>query len=212
MADEIEETGGGGAPGGGGALKKYGPLAAIVLVAQLIITYALIQTWPSAAERDTGEDLIPDTEVRLDGKDAEFAELPFTWGAVELAKITANPAGTNATRFAVVDVELGLQGIDDDGPIKIADLTTHLSADGKWGTLLVGQKGKIRSIILNVIRSKTIDQFESESISDVKDEIRRAINQQVFEKIEWPAVKFMGDDGEAEITVREVEFTGLIVQ
>lgn len=207
MADEDEEAGGGGAPGGGGALKKYGPLAAIVLVAQLIITWVLIQSWPgSTGKRDTGEDLIPETELRLGGQVEESKELPFKWGAEELARITANPAGTNATRFAVLDVELGLQGVDDDGPIATKDLTDDLAAAADMGKLLVAQKGKIRAIILRVIRSKTIDQLENDVIGDVMDEIRRELNQQVFERILWD------DDGETKITVQEVDFTGFIVQ
>ena len=43
MADEAEEGGGGAAAGGGGGvLKKYGPLAAIVLLAQVVLAWVVL--------------------------------------------------------------------------------------------------------------------------------------------------------------------------
>ena len=44
MAEEAaEESGGGGGGDGGSTLKKYGPLAAIVLLAQVVLAWVVIQ-------------------------------------------------------------------------------------------------------------------------------------------------------------------------
>ena len=42
MADEAEQGGGGGSAGGGSVLKKYGPLAVIVLLAQVVLAWVVI--------------------------------------------------------------------------------------------------------------------------------------------------------------------------
>lgn len=208
MSDEAQDeapSGGGGAAGGS-TLKKYGPLAAIVLLAQVVLAWVVIQVTlkDNVGTRETAEELLPEVEEQMEGEEGtQSTELPFYLKRpAMLDGITANPAGTNAQRFVVVGIELGLIGHDADGePFKPKDIETNAEALLKVDANL----GKMKAIIINVLGSKYIDQYEKQ-MAEIADEIRRELNRQVFEKIPWD------DDGKMGIEVAEVIFTGKIIQ
>ncbi len=208
MADEEQEEGGGGAAGGS-VLKKYGPLAAIVLLAQVVLAWVVIQVTlkDKVGLDDTEDPLIPEIEQQMvesddDGSSAS-TELPYYLKRPEvLERITANPAGTNASRFVVIGVELGLIGKNADGEqLKPAEI----EADAPALLLIDSNLGKMKSIILSVLGKTYIDQFESE-MGLIGDEILGELNRQVFDKISWD------EDGKKFIKVSEVVFTSKIIQ
>mgnify|MGYP000066600880 CR=1 FL=1 len=77
----------------------------------------------------------------------------------QLGKITANPAGTNAQRFVVVGVELGLNVTDADGE---AVKPSEVEADADAMAKIDANLGKIKSIIVTILGRKYIDQYETE--------------------------------------------------
>ena len=205
MADEEQEEGGGGAAGGS-VLKKYGPLAAIVLLAQVVLAWVVIQVTlkDKVGLDDTEDPLIPEIEQQMvesaDG--SASTELPYYLKRPDvLERITANPAGTNASRFVVIGVELGLIGKNADGELKPAEI----EADAPALLLIDSNLGKMKSIILSVLGKTYIDQFESE-MDLIGDEILGELNRQVFDKISWD------EDGKKFIKVSEVVFTSKIIQ
>jgi flagellar basal body-associated protein FliL len=205
MADEEQEEGGGGAAGGS-VLKKYGPLAAIVLLAQVVLAWVVIQVTlkDKVSLDDTEDPLIPEIEQQMVESDdgSVSTELPYYLKRPDvLERITANPAGTNASRFVVIGVELGLIGKNADGELKPAEI----EADAPALLLIDSNLGKMKSIILSILGKTYIDQFESE-MDLIGDEILGELNRQVFDKISWD------EDGEKFIKVSEVVFTSKIIQ
>ena len=206
MADEEQEEGGDGAAGGS-VLKKYGPLAVIVLLAQVVLAWVVIQVTlkDKVGLDDTEDPLIPEIEQQMVESDDGSAstELPYYLKRPEvLDRITANPAGTNASRFVVIGVELGLIGKNADGEnLKPAEI----EGDAPALLLIDSNLGKMKSIILSVLGKTYIDQFESE-MDLIGDEILGELNRQVFDKISWD------EDGKKFIKVSEVVFTSKIIQ
>lgn len=204
MADEAEEGGGGAPAGGGGSvLKKYGPLAAIVLLAQVVLAWVVITVTvgDKAGNQAPDEALIPEEEVTEGGSSEESTALPFYYTDEQLSGITANPAGTNAQRYAVLTVELGLVGEQDGEPIKPDDLATDTDALGRAEK----QIGLVRSIILQKLRSSDIDDLEN-NLDGILEELKQELNRRVFDKIKWD------DDGKKKIRVQEVISTALVIQ
>ena len=207
MADnEQDDPGGGGGAAGGSALKKYGPLAAIVLLAQVVLAWVVIQVTISdkVGLAESEEALLPEIQEQMESGDTgESGALPFYLKRPEsLGKITANPAGTNASRFVVIGVELGLVGQNADGE----DLKpSEIEVDAPAMLLIDANIGKMQAVILKILGKKYIDQYESE-MDDMAEEIRRELNSQVFQKIEWD------DDGKKQIEVAEIVFTNKIIQ
>ena len=205
MADEEQEEGGGGGAAGGGVLKKYGPLAAIVLLAQVVLAWVVIQVTlkDNVGQDENEEALLPEIEQQRKVTDTgESTELPFYLKRPEmLGKITANPAGTNASRFVVIGVELGLVGQNEGEDLKPSDI----EADAGALVLIDANLGKMKSVILSILGKKYIDQYESE-MAEISDEIRRELNSQVYGKIEWD------EEGNKHIEVGEVLITDKIIQ
>lgn len=205
MADEEQEEGGGGGAAGGSVLKKYGPLAAIVLLAQVVLAWVVIQVTlkDNVGQDENEEALLPEIEQQRKVTDTgESTELPFYLKRPEmLGKITANPAGTNASRFVVIGVELGLVGQNEGEDLKPSDI----EADAGALVLIDANLGKMKSVILSILGKKYIDQYESE-MAEISDEIRRELNSQVYGKIEWD------EEGNKHIEVGEVLITDKIIQ
>ena len=200
MADEAPEEIGG---GGGSALKKYGPLALIVLVAQVVLAWVVLTV--AVGDRlgggETDEPLMPEDEITTDAGEVESDELPFLFISPELEKITANPAGTNAQRYAVVSVQLGLAG-DKKGE---AFTPEELLANTGSQELIVKNIGLVKNILLNKLRASYIDELESD-LTGIMEEVKDQINQEVFSRIKWDK------DGEVSIRVKVVVATELIIQ
>lgn len=205
MADEEQEQAGGGASGGS-VLKKYGPLAAIVLLAQVVLAWVVIQMTmkDKVSSQEPEEELLAKAvQPQAEGGSAvEAKELPFYLVREDLQRITANPAGTNAQRFVVVGVQLGLSGQNADGdPLKPDEIGADIEALAKVDANL----GKIKSVLVMILGKKYVDQFENE-MPDLAEEIKRELNRLVFSKVAWD------EKGKKRIEVSEVIFTDKIIQ
>lgn len=203
MADEGEEGGGGPAGGGGGVLKKYGPLAGIVLLAQVVLAWVVITVTvgDKMGSQEPDEPLIPEEQVSQSGGAEESTDLPFYFTHAQLSGITANPAGTNAQRYAVLTVQLGLVGEMKGEPIPAEELATDVDAYARAEK----QIGLVRSIILQKLRSSYIDDLEN-NLDGILEELKDELNQRVFNKVKWD------DDGKKKIRVTEVISTALVIQ
>lgn len=209
MAEEAveESAGNGGGGSGGGVLKKWGPLVVIILLAQAVITWVLVTVLfkDNMSERPREESLLEaNVAASQPGPQEEAEGLPFY--LPEELKITANPAGTNSDRFVVISVELGLVGKNEDGEdVKPADFAdTFADQFGAISQYI----GRVKAIILEIVRSKTMDQLESDNIAEVQKEIKRRLNKEVFDHL------FVDKEehGEKKISVSEVIFPEIIIQ
>ena len=212
MADEgegEEEEGGGGGGDGGSGLKKYGPLAAIVLVAQVVLAWVVISlVLKDNVPEEDSQDLIDEQRVELrSGQEEEKFRLPFYYSPELLGNITANPAGTNSERFVVITVQLGLEAYnrdesppDDDITGKLAENTTVLEKIGLYDRRIV-------SVINRIIRLKTVDELEGEFIHEIEDEIREKLNKNIFQRLFR-----VDDENKIEVIVAEVDISNLIIQ
>ena len=210
MAEEEEEEAvaeGGGGGGGGSALKKYGPLAAIVLLAQVVLAWVLLTvTVGDKLSQDQPEsDLLPQEQQQAPTEEGEEDSdaLPYFYTNEMLDKITANPAGTNAQRYVVAGVQLGLIGYDGDGVLmKPQDVAIDAEMNLKVGASL----GLIKSLILNALSTKYIDQIENER-PEFLLELKNELNRKVFNRIPWGE-----DEDQKAFRVQEVIFTTMIIQ
>ena len=202
MAEEAAEEEG----GGGSALKKYGPLAAIVLLAQVVLAWVVIQvTLKDKAPEDEQQELF-EQELVDQGQQDESVDgsLPYYFQSPDLMDIPANPAGTNAERFVVVSVILGLRATDTDSG---DDITAGLADNEPVNSKLAQYTQRIRAISITIVRSKTIDQLESGLVDEVKEEIKKKLNADLFSKL------FKIDDTNVvQVVVEEVEFSSIIIQ
>ena len=191
---------------GGGVLKKYGPLAAIVLLVQVVLAWVVIKVVDtgSPADRDPGDPLIPQVKEQAAADQEEGTGLPYQYPSEALAKVTFNPAETNSERFAVLGITLGLQGTNDDGERM---KPSEIAADPALAKVAENIP-LIQTTILGVLRQKTIDDLEAANIEEVWKHVQTALNQAVFSKIEWT------DDPESSkrISVQRIIPTQIIIQ
>ena len=216
MADEAEEGGGGdegGTEDGGSVLKKYGPFAAIILVVQVILSWVVIQYFwvDGGAEEEEATFSPPETQsvtVTSDGEEDDGV-LPFYYTDDILANITANPAGTNSERFAVISAQLGLKCLDEEGTDYLATLPpAEFIKDNPVFDALEQNKRRILSVITKKIRRKTIDELSGENIEYVEEEMQVDLQKQVFDRIkdkEWMVEH-------CKPRVVEVDITSVIIQ
>ena len=204
---EDEEVGGASAPAGGSVLKKYGPLAAIVLLAQVVLAWVVIKiTSPaSTADQDTGDPLIPQAQTQIMEDTDEATGLPFVYQNEALGKMTFNPAETNSERFMVLDFQLGLMAANDDGE---SMTPAEIAGDAASIALIDANIALIKSTSLRVLRTKTIDDLESDNIEEVWKDLKSRLNEDVFSKIQW------SDDGESKkkVAVQSIISTNIIIQ
>ncbi|MBT7548282.1 MAG: hypothetical protein HN611_06360 [Gemmatimonadetes bacterium] len=207
------EGGGGGGGGGGGdggsVLKKYGPLAAIVLLAQVVLAWVVISfVFKDNVPEEEQEDLIPEQSVELlSGQVEEKSRLPFYYSSEAMGTITANPAGTNSERFVVLTVQLGLEVYDRGESPPDDDITGKMAdrADITDKIDLYGQR--IVSVISKTVRIKTIDELDGEFIHEIEDEVRKRLNKEIFERLFT-----VTEDQTIEVIVSEVDISNIIIQ
>ncbi len=208
MAEEAAEGGGGGGDGGG-ALKKYGPLAAIVLLAQVVLAWVIIQfvlkdnlpTEPEVA-------FIPEASVEIrQGQEEAKDRLPFLYVSDDLNQITANPAGTNAERFVVISVQLGLEAYDRDESPPDDDITEALGDNSEVLDKIGLYNMVVRGTVIKVLRNKTVDELDAQFIHEVEEEIRKTLNKEVFERLFK-----VDDENTIEVNVVNVYISDLIIQ
>lgn len=210
MADESEGGGGGGDGGDGGSvLKKYGPLAAIVLLAQVVLAWGIISfVFKDNVPEEEREDLIPEQSVELrSGQVEEKSRLPFYYTTEAMGAITANPAGTNSERFVVLTVQLGLEAYDRGEDPPDDDITEGLPEN----TVITDKIGlydqRIVSVISKTIRLKTIDELDGEFIHEIEDEVRKRLNKEIFERLFT-----VTEEKKIEVIVSEVDISNIIIQ
>ncbi|MFH1570960.1 MAG: flagellar basal body-associated FliL family protein [Gemmatimonadota bacterium] len=203
MADEAEQGGGGGSAGGGSVLKKYGPLAAIVLLAQVVLAWVVITVTvgDKMGSKEQDETLISGARVTESAEAQETQDLPFYFAHAQLTGITANPAGTNAQRYAVLSVELGLVG-EKDGESIPAD---ELAVDPDLVAQVPKYMGLAKSIILAKLRSSYIDDLEN-NLGTIMDDLKDELNQKVMDKVKWDA------KGKKKVRITDIRVTGLVIQ
>ena len=203
MAEEAAEEEGG---GGGSALKKYGPLAAIVLLAQVVLAWVVIQvTLKDKTPEDEQQELFPQEQAESGQQDESVdSSLPYYFQSPDLMDIPANPAGTNAERFVVLSVILGLRATDTDSG---DDITGGLAENDIVQTKLTQYTQRVRAIAISIVRAKTIDQLESGFVDEVKEEIKKKLNADLFSKL------FKIDEtNKVQVVVDQVEFSSIIIQ
>ncbi len=215
MADETEEGVGGGDAGdggdGGSVLKKYGPLAAIVLLAQVVLAWVVISVvFKDNVPEEEQEDLIPDQSVELlsgSGEEQTKTRLPYYYQSKEMGSITANPAGTNAERFVVVSVQLGLEAYNRDEDPPDDDITGGLAENAEILDKIKLYDQRIISVIGKTIRLKTIDELDGAFIHEIEDEIRKRLNNEIFSRL-----FAVTEEQKTEVIVSEVDISQIIMQ
>ena len=203
----MAEEEGGGEEAGGSVLKKWGPLAAIVLLVQSGVAAVLFNFFglglfseKKEQEEDSFETSMHDANPAQDEGDEG---LPFYYQNDLLKNVTANPAGTNGERFLVFDVELGLAGKNADGD-KLGDII--FKDDEVFKTKMEKFMPLIKSIVTEIMRSKTVNELEGEFFKEVKDEIETDLNEKVFVKI------FKKKKDGFTIRVKDVNISRLVIQ
>lgn len=168
--------------------------------------------------RATGDDQVPWESTSLRGdfffvsQDDEKStfkariDLPYLYSSAELKSIVINPAGTNASRFAMFTVVLGLMAVDH-GKNLPEDVTGDLAKDADVLAKIGLYDRMIKSIITQIMQKKTIDQLDAMVIHKVKDEIRVRLNKDVFQEL------FQIDGyNKKKIQVQSVMFPDFIIQ
>lgn len=194
------------AASGGSVLKKWGPLAAIVLIAQVVVAFVLIQRFfPGGPSAQPKEDLIPpETQVSQGGEAHEGGPLPHYYSSKEFEKMTANPAGTNGKRFVMFSVQLGLQAYEEGKNVTEEKLGKEAE---KALAKLHQYDNKIKAVIVGIVREKTIDELEGDALQQVQEEIMQRVNDEVMKR-----AYAVTEDNSVEITVSEVVFSDIIIQ
>jgi len=205
MAEEIQEND----SDSPSVFKKYGPLAAIVLVAQVVLAWALIEyVFTGRPDTEQEGELIPDERIVVAEKNVRAAtKLPYYYKSAELKNIVSNPAGANAQRIVMASVQLGLVGYDRSKKPPKDDITDKLGEDMQLLQKIDLNAAKMKSIVVKVLRNKTVDQLDGERLNQVEEEIRRRLNDEIFKRI------FVVDEKNTrEISVQEVDFSDIVIQ
>ena len=208
MAEEEEVAAGGPAPAGGSVLKKYAPLAAIVLFVQVVLAWVVIKVVDtgSSEEKDPGDQLIPPQQEQLLESVNEGPGLPYTHESESLSKITFNPAETNSERFAVLGIVLGLRAMNEEGtPMTPAEI----GLDAASLALVDANMALIKRTTIRILREKTIDDLEANNIEEVWKDVKSALNEEVFSKIAWVEPD---SDSKKKVSVQDIIATEIIVQ
>ena len=213
MAEEAAENGketSGDGGDSGGVLKKWGPLAGVVCLVQAVLAWVLIQfVLKDNVPNQPSEQLIPETQevvIRQGSDEASSNRLPFLYVTKELNSITANPAGTNAERFVVLDVQLGLEAYDHRENPK-EDITGDLENRVELIDKISKYDLKIKSTIVKIMRAKTVDELDAGEIQRVVDEIRNILNTEIFDLL-----FVIDEENKIEIRIAEVNVSNLMIQ
>lgn len=208
MAEEAAEESGGGGGDGGSVLKKYGPLAAIVMLAQAVIAFLIIEfVLKENMPEEPQDPLIPQvtSETTRQSGETPNDRLPYLYASEELKTITANPAGTNSERFVVLSVQLGLEAFNEDEE----DITDKLGENLEVLDKIALYDLKIKSLIMRIIRGKTVDELDAQFQDELEDEIRQVVSKEIFDRL------FKTGDGTENTTavrVVEVNISDIIIQ
>lgn len=213
MAEEAAEENEGGGGDDGSVLKKWGPLAAIVMLAQAIIAFVLIEfVLQDNMPEETSEPLVSDhssVEIRQiqNKKEEVLNRLPYIYSSKDLQTITANPAGTNSERFVVLSVQLGLEAYNTEESPPDDDITDALKENTEVLDRIKLYDLKIKSLIMRIIRGKTVDELDAQFQDELQDELRDVLNREIFDRLFK-----IDDDNKTEVRILEVNISDIIIQ
>ena len=214
MAEEAAEENEAGGGDGGSVLKKWGPLAAIVMLAQAIIAFVLIEfVLRDNVPEQPQEQLIPENssvEIRQiqPKKEDVRARLPYIYDSPKVLRtITANPAGTNSERFVVLSVQLGLEAYNTEESPPDDDITGDL----KNNTVVLERIGeydlKIKALITSIIRGKTVDELDAQFQNELEGEMRDVLNREIFDRLFK-----IDEENKTKVRIVEVNISDIIIQ
>lgn len=214
--EEAEKPSGGGSGDGGSVLKKWGPLAAIVLVAQVTVAWVLITTVfkdRAGGGEHAAEPILHETQVQEGGAKAEHTgALPEYYSPPLLKKIMANPAGTDASRVVMVAVELGLIRTNPNPDEE------HAEGGGGHGSdkgnpafePMNPYVGKMKALIIEIISSRGIDELlDPEGKKELQEEIKKKLNSQIVSKVFVPDPE---KEDQKLFEISEVIFSEFVIQ
>ena len=215
MAEEAAEENAGGGDDGGGVLKKWGPLAAIVMLAQAIIAFVLIEFVLQDNMSDgPQEQLMPENssveirQIQQPEKEDVRDRLPYIYDSPKVLRtITANPAGTNSERFVVLSVQLGLEAYNTEESPPDDDITSDL----KNNTVVLERIGeydlKIKALITSIIRGKTVDELDAQFQNELESEMRDVLNREIFDRLFK-----IDEENKTKVRIVEVNISDIIIQ
>lgn len=212
--EEAEKPSGGGSGDGGSVLKKWGPLAAIVLVAQGIVAFWVVTTFNSRAgsQEHASEPVLNETQVHEGGTKTDHAgPLPEYYAPPLLKKIMANPAGTDASRVVMVAVELGLIQTNHNPDEEHAEGGGHGSDKGNPDFEPMNPYvGKMKALIIEIISSRGIDELlDPEGKKELQEEIKKKLNSQIVAKVFVPDPE---KEDQKIFEIVEVIFSEFVIQ
>lgn len=194
------------------AVRRFGPLAILILAAQIGIAWVLIQTLlvPKPPVRSGDDAMLAQELMGVETKvteDEEVArDLPFYFTTEALNKIAVNPAGTEGMRFMLATLQLGIKAYDRDKKPPGDDLTATLAEEPELIKMLEQYGGIMRSIATESFSKQPLEVFEQRQLAPLQEEIRDRINREVLR----PA--FAASEENKEVVVVEVVFTDLVIQ
>lgn len=191
-------------------LRRYGPLAAGVLIAQVLISWILIETLLAPGPAAESETATFERQVRgsqvAQASAAEERRLPHYYAPEAFRRVVVNPARTNASRFMMTSLELGLKSYDRSRKPPKDDVTKNLGGDAETLAILDKYASKMRSIMIAELGKRGIDEFDRQDLIPVQEAIRERINREVLRPA-FPAGK-----AKREVVVVEVLFTEMVIQ
>lgn len=214
MSEEEAERPSGGGGDGGSVLKKWGPLAAIVLVAQGIVAWVVITTVfkdKVGGEEHAAEIPLHETQIQEGGSKEEHAgELPEYYSPAALKKIMANPTGTDASRVVMVTVELGLIHTNP----KPDEKKKEGGGEGEKGNPdfepLNAYAGKMRAMIIEMLSARGVDELlDKETRDELAEEIKKKLNTQIVSRVFVPDPE---NEDQKLFEISEVIFSEFVIQ
>ena len=191
---------------GSSILRRFGPLVAVVLVAQLLIAWLVIEVvLVRAGAPEDDDDILPPARstAAVVGEDRR---LPYYYAPVAFQRIVANPANTNGQRFMLASLELGLKAYDRRKKPPKDDITAHLGQERAVVEIVDRYANKMRAIMADALARRGVDEFDRRDLLPIQEEIRQRINKEVLQ----PA--FPLGTARYEVRVVEVLFTEMVIQ
>lgn len=194
------------------AVRRFGPLAILILAAQIGIAWVLIQTLlvPKPPQRGGDDAMLAQelmgVETKVTEDETVAKDLPYYLTIEALSKIAVNPAGTEGTRFMLATLQLGIKVYDRDKKPPGDDITATLTEEPDLLKTLEPYGGIMRSIATESFSQQPLEVFEQRQLTSLQEEIRDRINREVLR----PA--FTASEVKKEFVVVEVLFTDLVIQ
>lgn len=193
------------------AVRRFGPLAFLILAAQIAIAWVLIQALltPKSTVRVDDDPMLAqewmgEPEAPAEGEESSEG-LPYYYQMDALQGVVVNPAGTEGLRYLLASLELGLKAYDRRAQPPEDDVTATLAADAELLKSIDGHGNLMRAIASEELSRRPIEVYEGRQLAPLQEVIRDRINREVL----LPA---FGGGEPPEIVVAEVVFIELVIQ